>query len=40
MPLPTHAAPTADLWFSLQGQRMAVPRKGLYIRNGRKVIVR
>lgn len=40
MPLPTHAAPTTDLWFSLQGQRMAVPRKGLYIRNGRKVIVR
>ena len=27
-------------WFTLQGQRVAKPGKGLYIRNGKKVIVR
>ncbi len=28
------------VWYTLQGQRVAKPGKGLYIRNGRKVIVR
>ena len=27
-------------WYTLQGQRVAKPGKGLYIRNGKKVIVR
>ena len=27
-------------WFTLQGQRVAKPGKGLYIRNGKKVVVR
>jgi hypothetical protein len=30
----------SDGWFTLQGQRVAKPGKGLYIRNGKKVIVR
>jgi hypothetical protein len=29
-----------DVWFNLQGQRVAKPGKGLYIRNGKKVIIR
>jgi hypothetical protein len=27
-------------WYTLQGQRVAKPGKGLYIRNGKMVIVR
>jgi hypothetical protein len=27
-------------WYTLQGQRVAKPGKGLYIRNGKKVVVR
>ena len=30
----------SDEWFTLQGQRVAKPGKGLYIRNGKVVIVR
>ena len=30
----------SDEWFTLQGQRVAKPGKGLYIKNGKKVIVR
>lgn len=29
-----------DVWYNLQGQRVDKPKKGLYIRNGRKVVVR
>ena len=29
-----------EKWFTLQGQRVAKPGKGLYIRNGKKVVVR
>ena len=29
-----------DNWYNLQGQRVTRPTKGLYIRNGRKVIIR
>lgn len=29
-----------DVWFNLQGQRVDKPRKGLYIRNGKKVLVK
>ena len=29
-----------EKWFTLQGQRVAKPGKGLYIKNGKKVIVR
>ena len=29
-----------DEWYTLQGQRVAKPGKGLYIKNGKKVIVR
>ncbi|MBR1484964.1 MAG: glycosyl hydrolase family 2 [Prevotella sp.] len=38
----TAADPKASVgqWFNLQGQRVAVPRRGLYIRNGRKTLVR
>ena len=32
--------PRDSQWYSLQGQRVAVPRRGLYIRNGRKQLVR
>ncbi len=28
-----------DVWFNLQGQRVDKPRKGLYIRNGKKVFI-
>ena len=27
-------------WFTLSGQRVAKPTKGIYIHNGRKVVVR
>ena len=27
-------------WYTLQGQRVAKPGKGLYIRNGKKVVIR
>ncbi len=30
----------SDEWYTLQGQRVAKPGKGLYIKNGKKVIVR
>ncbi len=29
-----------DVWFNLQGQRVAKPGKGLYIRNGKKVVIK
>ena len=29
-----------DHWYTLSGQRVAAPQRGLYIRNGRKVVVR
>ena len=29
-----------DAWFNLQGQRVAKPGKGLYIHNGRKVVIK
>ena len=29
-----------DEWYTLQGQRVAKPGKGLYIRNGKKVLVK
>ena len=36
----TAAAPKADVYFDLQGRRVAQPSKGLYIKNGRKVVVK
>ena len=27
-------------WYTLQGQRVAKPGKGLYIRNGKKVVIK
>ena len=27
-------------WYTLQGQRVAKPGKGLYIRNGHKVVIK
>ena len=30
----------SDEWFTLQGQRVAKPGKGLYIKNGKKVIIK
>ena len=32
--------PAASVWFNLNGQRVSKPAKGLYIQNGRKVVVR
>lgn len=29
-----------DLWYDLQGRRVMQPQKGIYIRNGKKVVVR
>ena len=29
-----------DEWYTLQGQRVAKPGKGLYIRNGKKVVIK
>ncbi len=29
-----------DVWFNLQGQRVEKPRKGLYIKNGKKVFIK
>jgi hypothetical protein len=31
---------TGDEWFTLQGQRVAKPGKGLYIHNGKKVVIK
>jgi roadblock/LC7 domain-containing protein len=28
----------ADVWYNLQGQRVSAPKKGIYIRNGKKVL--
>ena len=30
----------SDEWFTLQGQRVAKPGKGLYIHNGRKIVIK
>ena len=30
----------SDAYYTLQGQRVAKPGKGLYIKNGKKVIIR
>jgi len=30
----------SDEWFTLQGQRVAKPGKGVYIHNGHKVVIR
>ena len=29
-----------DIWYNLQGQRVDKPGKGLYIRNGKKVLIK
>ena len=34
------AAETNDVWYSLQGIRVAQPVKGVYVRNGKKVVVK
>ena len=31
---------TADLWFSISGQRVVKPQHGIYIHNGKKVVVK
>ena len=28
----------AEVWYNLQGQRVSAPQKGIYIRNGKKVL--
>ena len=30
----------SEEWYTLQGQRVAKPGKGLYIRNGKKVVIK
>ena len=32
--------PDADVYYNLQGQKVMHPTKGVYIKNGKKVIVR
>ena len=36
----THPATTDDAWYTLQGVRVAQPTRGLYIHNGKKVVVK
>ena len=36
----THPATTDDAWYTLQGVRVAQPTHGLYIHNGKKVVVK
>ena len=36
----THPAITDDAWYTLQGVRVAQPTRGLYIHNGKKVVVK
>ena len=31
---------TADQWFSISGQRVVKPQHGIYIHNGKKVVVK
>jgi hypothetical protein len=33
-------AAKSEEWFTLQGQRVLNPGKGLYIKNGRKVVIK
>ena len=36
----TLLTPRADVWYTLQGVRVSRPQRGIYIRNGRKVITK
>ena len=36
---PTSSSPSSDVLYNLSGQRVAKPAKGLYIKNGKKIIV-
>ena len=36
----TPATDKADVWYDLSGRRVTAPTKGIYIQNGRKVVVR
>ena len=36
----TPATDKADVWYDLSGRRVTAPTKGIYIKNGRKVVVR
>lgn len=36
---PTSVSPSSDVLYNLSGQRVAKPAKGLYIKNGKKIIV-
>ena len=37
---PTAGADKADTWYDLSGRRVTAPTKGVYIQNGRKVVVK
>lgn len=37
---PTAGADKADTWYDLSGRRVTSPTKGVYVKNGRKVVVR
>lgn len=37
---PTAGADKADTWYDLSGRRVTAPTKGVYVKNGRKVVVR
>jgi hypothetical protein len=39
-PLSTRRGAGGEAWYSLDGRKVEQPKKGLYIRNGRKVIVK
>lgn len=36
----TLLTPRTDVWYTLQGVRVSRPQRGIYIRNGRKVITK
>ena len=36
----TNTATDDGRWYNLQGQSVANPTKGLYIRNGKKIVIR
>ena len=39
-PIVTGKKRSSDLWFNLQGQRISLPSRGIYIHNGKKVVIK
>ena len=38
--LPQSTAATDGVWYNLQGMKVAEPQKGIFIKSGRKVVIK